>query len=68
MSIITGMFITTKPKAFSEVFRKALLRVWNFSSSLITRSIACGKRILEVLDEQPDISDTSAGSDAEGFF
>ena len=31
---------------------------------MITRSIACGKRILEVLDEQPDISDTSAGSDA----
>ncbi len=31
---------------------------------MITRSIACGKRILEVLDEQPDIRDTSAGSDA----
>ncbi len=32
---------------------------------MITRSIACGKRILEVLEEQPDITDAAASGDAE---
>ena len=31
---------------------------------MLTRSVACGKRIIEVLDEQPDIGDTSADPDA----
>ena len=31
---------------------------------MLTRSIACGKRIIEVLDEVPDIQDSSADPDA----
>ena len=31
---------------------------------MLTRAVACGKRIIEVLDEQPDIGDTAADSDA----
>ena len=32
---------------------------------MVTRSIACGKRIVEVLDERPDIADTAADAGAE---
>ena len=32
---------------------------------MLTRAVACGKRIIEVLDEQPDIGDTSANPDAQ---
>ena len=31
---------------------------------MLTRSVACGKRIIEVLDERPDIRDSAADTDA----
>ena len=54
---LLSSFITYITQILSSLMMLSMIMM------MMTRSIACGKRICEVLDEQPDIRDDSAASD-----
>ena len=60
--VYSGMMLSGKLIAFFTYASEILMSLMMVSMVLmmLTRSIACAKRIIEVLDEQPEITDTQA--------